>query len=832
MSVYNPTKSIWVSASAGTGKTWLLVQRILTLLVTNPNSKILAITFTKAAANEMIERVHKALKDWQSSTDEELITNLGQILAKKPTEQHLMTARNLLSLMCNGSFTLTIQTIHAFCQEVLLGFGHAINVTPNFSILNNDELYGLVNQAKDNLINNITPEIESALKVISLYIKGDLFDELLFEIIQERYKIYDIIAGYTSLDELYTNIINVLEAINLPILTATYEEAQNAITVLRSGTETEKKRADIISKGIESYDFEIYKTAFVTQEGSPSKTIITKKTAERYPDVASWLLHEQERILEAIDKRKSFQTAESTISLFKFIVPLLKEYEKLKQEANMLDYNDLIELTYKLLNSPEHSEWVLYNLSYNIDHILLDEAQDTNLRQWRILDRLTDEFFVGEGANKHNKTLFVVGDDKQSIFSFQGASHLSFAYMRHYFNQKANNSFYHHTLGVSYRSAPVILNLVNNFLNSPDVQDKVSIDLNAAHHSSSRIDATGNVEVWPLINADDIDQPNLPEKIASTIKDWLDTQRILSSKSRPIQAGDIMILVQRRNELTDQILAALNKYAVPNAGIDRLSLNNYLAIKDLLALGKFITTPNYDFNLACLLKSPIIGLTENELFKLAYDRQDKSIWQKIQNGQGDVYTKLQTLQNIADKHTPYTFYYHLLKIEKLEYKFACSIGNEVYEILDAFLNAIYDYEEKHLPSWSQVLSWFESNQIEIKRDTAHSADYVRIMTAHGAKGLQAPIVILPDTTSVYTSTSKLLFDEANNLLFWPGRANNTNKLCERIKSMYKEGQHSENLRLLYVALTRAEDELIICGQQTRNTNLNPNCWYSLVRSVI
>jgi ATP-dependent helicase/nuclease subunit A len=867
----DPNTSVWVAASAGTGKTKILTDRVLRLLLAgNEPGRILCLTFTKAAAYEMANRIHRDLASWVQIDQILLEERLAELTGLNPSIDLINKARKLFAYVLDAPDGLKIQTIHSFCQSLIQQFPIEAGISNNFRIIDENDAYLLLSEAKLNLLANLREEtICSAINYLSWHLFENSLNELIKEIISHQSKFASLFEAYPLIDDLITatyqrlgvNIEDSKESLQQSFCLKTDFDTLKAMAqlMLCGGSQADSKKGEQLlqwlnfttQEKIES--FGLYQDIFITKTGTLTSKLITKKLSDQFSNLEEILAKEQQRIAAHLEQMKSLKVAELTKCLLYLSHALLGEYRKLKAQKSLLDYSDLINISDDLLGSSEFGQWILYKLDGGIDHILIDEAQDTSKEQWRIIENLSSEFFASSKDNK--KTLFVVGDEKQSIFSFQGADPVTFHYMHNFFQQKSSpeeNSFNSITLDTSFRSVKVVLELVDLIFNDEKIKKSVSFSPEYIKHNAYRKASTGSIEVWPLLSAfaqaeetapwqlplEYIQVQNPAAKLAKlislTIKEWLDDRRILHSKNRPIGAGDILILVRRRNEFTDFLLKELKKLSLPVAGIDRMLINEHIAVNDLVAIGHFLLLPKDDYSLACVLKSPLIGFTEEQLLALACERNSLSLWEQLllrSSHNEECQKAANYLQDLLEQYkllTPFYLYSYILEQDGRK-KMWQRLGSEVNDPLDEFLNLALKYENNHIPCLQRFLDWFESVEFEIKRDLEQNADKIRIMTVHSAKGLQAPIVILPDTTFTLNNQDIFLFDD--DLIFWPGKVANLNHQCQTLKKVKLNSENNEHLRLLYVALTRAEDELIICGYYGKNTPAT-NCWYNIVREKI
>ncbi len=864
----NPSISVWVSASAGTGKTKVLTDRVLRLLLKGVKPcKIMCLTFTKAAASEMSNRVYNELGKWVLMSDEELKNTIVKISGQYDDDLFLR-ARRLLALVLDDSNGLKIQTIHAFSQELVSKFPLESGIPPHFQVIQDDDAVQLMSSIIDRFVSeiNILPiELKTSLLNIIEYASEGKF----LEVINKFLSNHDIVShilkdGLENAINLIYKKFSIDKDITLEQLVAQDNVLDNELRAIikiavEKGSQANQKIADKMSAYLAGTSqqridrFNEYKSCFVTGEGHKKESIFIKKVQDALGEKISFLLREQERVIEIDDKIKSINIVNKTKDLFLVGAEILQRYKKAKQLSARVDFSDLIHAAADILKNEDIKSWVEYKLNGGIEHLLVDEAQDTSPDQWQVIEALAQEFY---SASK-DCTLFVVGDEKQSIYSFQGADPKVFGKMQDYFSYKissAQKNWHAISLDRSFRSTKAVLELVDNIFNKPELRDAVSFDSEQISHAVHRIGHGGRVELWPLVETEEKEElqawpmpvvqktvkdseSDLAKEIAETIKTWLVEKRCLASKSRPVKAGDIMILVQTRKGLVDYLVKYLKLYDVPVAGSDRIMLNDHLAIMDIMSLCKFLLLPHDDLNLAILLKTPLIGLSEENLFKLCYNRQPQSLWQQLIINKDshdiiEIYNYLNDLLCQAKQLSIFELLNLIIEIKNGRNKLIARLGEQVNDPLDELLNLALEFEQNYTSSLQHFVDFMDKGEISIKRDLEHGIDKVRIMTVHGSKGLQAPIVFMPDTLrKPDTKNSFLINKDLENIeIFWSSSAKEDNKYCANIRSYNKANQFKEYYRLLYVALTRAEDELYICGD---NSNSAPeDCWYSIIKSSL
>ncbi len=839
----NPNFSVWVNASAGTGKTKILIDRVLRLLLENKRN-ILCLTFTNAAANEMENRIHSILSKWAICSDSVLAADLEQLdffpmssqcvtLGSRKNKDYLTRARRLFSELEN--LGLTIQTIHAFCYKLISSFPIEAGIAPNCTLSECKELHSIIfnkvlhNETVQDDINLIATEIDenklrdllytlcvkrSASANDSKYIKDKLsapdeIHDLQSETIEHVERLAEILSEGSKRDQSYSEIL--------------YS------TVIPAGIQ--KKRTSVTRWN--DTKVENLAKVFLKSESHEKKSIssiATKSILEKFKDAEQIIESVQNVVFTHIRDMNSYQIFKRTSSLLGVFKVYVDLYNSEKSKNALLDYNDIINLATNLLSNPNYKDWILFNLDQKIDHILVDEAQDNSISQWKIITNLCDEFFAG---NDEKRTLFVVGDVKQSIYRFQGANPHLFNYMQQYFHTKTGGrDWISCQLEKSFRSTPEVLMLVDRIFNN--FRAEISFNDNEIKHVPHRENDQGYIEIWPAlprrkekeqqalqipltcrenyIIADRL----LAQTIANRIHNWLNEGRILVAKDRHIEPRDIMILVRQRNVLVDYIISELKKANVPVVGRDYFRIMDYIAVQDLIALAEFLLLQANDLALANALKSPLFNFPEDDLFNIAYDRKEHSLWERIQDYSVVIYSELNYLINLSRIESPLALFTHILRTGKK--KFAARLGLECFEVLDEFMNLVLQFEN---PSLQAFVQWIKENNPEIKNDMQSERNAVRIMTIHKSKGLQAPIVFLVDTNTVPRNSESIIFD-GTEVPFWCGK--NNNAYCDQVKREKKLEDYNEYLRLLYVALTRAEDELYILSKEP----VQKGSWYDLI----
>lgn len=874
----DPAASVWVAASAGTGKTKVLTDRVLRLLLDGARpSSLLCLTFTKAAASEMANRIARRLSDWASVEDTKLASDLEALLGIAPGEEKLKTARRLFAAVVDAPGGLPIQTIHGFCQSLLRRFPLEAGVAPHFQVMDERDAGELMTAAREALLaaarRETEPRLSAALATVTGFAGETAFTALMRALTGERSRLARLESRYRTLDGAIDAISASLglapgESEATIVAAACADAAFNApalrsaLAALRAGGAGDVRKGEAMAPWLEADSadrarlFEAWCGAFLTREGQPFAKPCTKAVEEAAPGTAAILAGEAARLAAVRDRRLAARIAAATAALLTLAWRQIELYQRRKEVRALLDYDDLILATLRLLDETA-SAWVHYKLDQGIDHVLIDEAQDTNPDQWQVVERLTAEFFAGRGTHEAgSRTLFAVGDVKQSIFGFQRADPLLFSEMRERMAiavPAAGGHWHEVALETSFRSTEAVLAAVDLVFNSEAGRDGVT-EGGAVLHRAWRAGMAGAVEVWPAVAPRPAEEPEawmppvrrleaddprgrLARLLARRIRALLDRGEILASKGRPIRPGDILVLVRRRNEFVEEFVRALKSLAVPVAGADRMVLTQQMAVMDLMALGNFLLLPEDDLTLAAVLKGPLVGLSEEDLFALAWNRQ-ASLWDALRRRAAEppfaaAWGYLAGLLGLADHMPPHDLYARVLG-EGGKTRLLARLGSEAEDPIDEFVNLTLAHERLHPPSLQNFLRWVEEGGEEIKRDLESGIDAVRVMTVHGAKGLQAPIVILPDTMQVPQRQSPTLLwhgPRGRELPLWVPRADDHDKTAEAARTLADRAREREYRRLLYVALTRAEDRLIVCGWKTRRPT-PPGCWYFLVHDAL
>lgn len=886
----DPQRSAWVSANAGSGKTHVLTQRVIRLLLSGARpSSILCLTYTKAAASEMSNRVFARLAEWAVLPDKELSDRIAAIEGKPPSLMTLTEARRLFAKALETPGGLKIQTIHAFCEALLHQFPLEANVAGHFSVLDDRAAATMLADARRALLTATSAEKDSILadafsEVLNLADEWGL-DKLLNEIISSRRAVRDFTAAAATTggtDAALRRALGIAAEDNeaallarywpLPGLTGAALTTYIEVARAKGGVQAQAIAEDLAAAAQATDTLErvrLIESAFLTASDKPKadKTFCTAAMLKMASELPEAIGAARDHVVACRDRLRVFQMYRASSAALVLAERLDQDYEDLKKVRSQLDFEDLIARTADLLTKSAVGPWIHYKLDQGIDHILVDEAQDTSPIQWTVIRSLRDDFFSGEGAKTRLRTFFAVGDEKQSIYSFQGARPERFSLegadtKREV--EQGGQKFSSVRLPLSFRSTAAVLSAVDQVFSVDENARGLSATRDAVVHMSSRTGHPGSVDLWdmvvpPVVEAsEDWTAPfdSTPEsapsavlarRIAHVISGMIGHDTIIEKGvERPIEAGDILILVRKRGAFVTALTRELKRRGdVPVAGADRLRLNGHIAVQDLLALGRFALMPSDDLSLASLLKSPLFDLTEADVFEASAGREPgKSVWHVIQAlAEGGIETwrsvveKLNDLVALSRRLSVHDFYAHVLAGHGGRRAFLARLGSEVSDILDEFLSYALATEASGLPALQAFVSGLELETPEVKREQDKSRNEVRIMTVHASKGLEAPIVFVVDGGSAAFSSSHLarfrLMETPGSPLpvpVWIPTGDVGNSLTQADAERNKALAEEEYRRLLYVAMTRAADRLVVCGY--RGVRVNTGIWHEMVASTL
>lgn len=867
----DPSGTRLAAANAGSGKTRVLVDRVSRILLggTEPED-ILCLTYTKAAASEMQERLFATLGGWSVLDDEALRADLTNLFGQSPDTLippvKLPKARELFAKALETPEGLKVQTIHAFCERILSRFPIEAGILPGFEPLDDVEMAVLRQDVETQILREGMDRPEGEVAVALRHLTLERADKSLDELFQWMAFNPQKISMWQAqgLDDLVAHLKLGEERDPLKIAETVWKrlvrvDMQSVSAALKTGGANDVKRAAIFDQALASPDalssLQCLTGIYFTQAGSIRSKFYDAKSHDLAKD---WIDTHSLDIMEADDAIKASHIFALTESVFHIALRYAELYRDAKHRARGLDYSDQILFVRRLLENSEAADWVRYKLDGGIKHILLDEAQDTSPEQWDIINILAEPFFQPHPDDdpKRPRTLFAVGDEKQSIYGFQGARPEQFLTEIRRHSEHATTDI---RMAMSFRSTQDVLNVVDAVLfdcgalqamfdagEFPPASDEV-------RHVAHR-DDRGLVELWPVTPPPAALEENEPwdttpvdatgeghqievlsKEIARTVKSWIDEKqsifdRVLN-RTRPVQPQDFLILVRRRGPLFESIIRQLKSHEIPIAGADRLKLSEAIIVKDLIALSRVCLLPSDDLSLAETLKSPLFGFDDNALMDVAIDRED-TLLEALKDRAPDTYAVLITFIRLSQSLTPFDFYARVLDTKdpighSMRERFYKRLSMEARDALEAFLHQALEHQTRTAPNLQTFLNAFSQGDVEIKREQDSSVSEVRVMTVHGAKGLESPIVILPDTTNTPTLREVLLTDDKDGQVWSKAGV----PYVEAMKEAAKSRMDQEQLRLLYVAMTRAESRLIICGPHVgrANAKLKSGCWYDWVK---
>ncbi|MBG0810214.1 double-strand break repair helicase AddA [Methylosinus sp. H3A] len=893
----DPAQSAWVAAHAGSGKTHVLSQRVVRLLLAGaPPSRILCLTYTKAAAANMAARIFDILAGWALLDDEALTAAILATGAPQPSRTELVFARRLFARTVETPGGLKIQTIHAFCERILHLFPFEANVAASFRVLDDLERAELLERARRQTLARAVldeGELRAALETVSRLCSGGGFDELIAELLGHRAAHRNLSSGdYAELlrERLGLREGETLENVEREIVEGGIgpRDWNGIAQALRGGGANDGKLATqlMIAAGLAgplpgppplcgrggasdrlSACVEEFLAVFFKKDGEPrglgKQKIISAALQKQQPALLARLEEERDRLVPLAEKRKAAAALDRSMALARIGDAILSAYERMKSNRGLFDFDDLIERTRRLFRSSSPS-WVLYKLDSRIDHILVDEAQDTSAAQWDILAALADEFCAGAGATRRIRTFFAVGDEKQSIFSFQGAAPEKFDAMRRDFARRfrdAELGFETVRLTRSFRSSPQVLGAVDIVFSVEENRRGLAADRDepAPLHEAWKTDVPGLVEIWepeasagaeapqdwrlPLDYVNEAGPPaRLARKIARKVKALLAPQNGESVEDkgvmRAVRPGDVMILVRKRDAFFEGVIRALKAEGIPVAGADRLDLSGHIAVMDLVALGRVALLREDDLTLATLLKSPLLGFTDDDLIALAPKREGALIAALVASPQAphrEAATLIEHWSEEARSRAPFDFYSHILSAGGGREKLVGRLGQEANDAIDEFLRLALSFEREQAQGLVGFLAGVESLQLSVKRDMEAAGDAVRVMTVHASKGLEAKIVFLPDTcggpSGRHDPKIFRLGEEDGATLVWSTTMAADPPAVASAREALREAAREEHRRLLYVALTRAEERLYVGGFHGP-AGRGAGCWHDAIRNAL
>lgn len=907
----NPERSAWVEANAGSGKTKVLIDRVARLLLSKPDGRpgaspdsILCVTYTKAAANEMLSRLFKTLGDWSIASDEELRKSLSRLESRLPShydETQLRQARTLFARALETPGGLRIETIHAFCARVLRRFPLEAGIAPGFTEIEDKDADALWKAVLDSKIEHAAEASPEAVTTLSHATGGRGIKAALGTLRFHREPLLDFARHLERSKSGLSEIVR--EALNAPATSADdhieavmgealpkakIESLADRIAGHPKAAAKDAKLAEAIrfacsqAPAIERWD--IWLTLFRTKSGDWAKQNPYGACHKDDTDILDFFQVKGEqgtevtRIKAAYETLISVEAVERSEALLTLGLPIVAAYQTEKRQRAVLDFDDLIERTRHLLTVSKAADWVLYKLDGGLTHLLLDEAQDTSPRQWDLINALVEEFQAGLGSERSTdpRTQFVVGDPKQSIYSFQGADQEKFKEQRLVFESRErvlHGDAIQPDMLMSFRSSPEVLNFVDKVREIAPLPDSTTdalppLEADLKPHTARRSNQPGRVELWPLISKfeSDVDETEsdyvwqpvdyvpesaavrqLAEQVAIAVRDAIDKGDTVWREDRStgewsrqaMMAEDVLILVRKRGPLFNALIDSLKKHGLPVAGADRLLLLDVLGVQDSLNLMRFALQPGDDLTLAEILRGPFCNLVDDDrhLFELAYDRKGETLWERLASSDDTAFTEAKAFctslleaRGLGAHAFLSQVLYQPFGLEDLTgfNRLIRRLGTPVRDPVQALLTKALRHDMAAPASLQHFLSEVEGDDSELKRDLGEPDGAIRVMTVHGAKGLQAPFVILPDTTAATRLSDSPLFVTDDKVPVYSSSKATDNSTIAELRNRRDASAERESRRLLYVALTRAQDRLLICGAEdgrSKKTGFSKSSWY-------
>ena len=874
-----PQASAFVTANAGSGKTRTLVDRVARLLLGGAKPEtILCMTYTKAAAAEMQRRLFETLGGWAVMADAPLRQKLAEIGEEIP---HLAQARRLFALALETPGGLKIQTIHAFCEKLLHRFPLEAGVSPNFEVLEDQAARAVSARARRTIALAAAADPQGAIgraySRFAVALDFRSFEDMFAAFEARRQALAAYFGAFADTEAMQAEVWRTC-GFEAPTPSADLESGAVARTdwaalkaagraLLDTGSKSDADLGGEILAVVQGgdaglADFDGLWGAFCTQAGKPKARLGTKALDA---GILALLTAEQQRLGDACLEIKAARVAEDSVAVLSLAAAYVSLYDAAKDAQGGLDFGDLIQRTLELLTWRAEAAWVLFKLDGGIDHVLLDEAQDTSPGQWDIARSLTAEFFSGAGARPEGRTVFVVGDEKQSIYSFQGADPARFPLERGAYRemvQGGGGRFETPALIKSFRSTPEVLGFVDAVFRPAVALGALRPHSSEAiRHEAVRPPGHGAIDIWPLEVGDetpetdpwapvDQDSPEsapkkLAQRIASEIKAMVARGEAVFDRdevARPMGYGDVLILVRRRGALFHEIIRALKRAGAPVGGADRMTLSDHIVFQDLIGLGRFCLYPQDDLTLAALLRSPFCDVDEEGLYALAYDRGPRTLWSRLLERAEErpewraARDFLRAARTEARSRPPFDAYARLLGRtdetgRSMRARILTRLGREAEQALDAFLTEALKAERRGVRDLETFVADMASTAVEVKREQEDGKGEVRVMTVHGAKGLEAPVVILPDTSTRAAAQGGPLLQTGGGFL-WCARKAEDCTASAAARQKRSDDADGESLRLLYVALTRARDRLILCGVEPRRAAMKDGSWWDWTQKAL
>ncbi|HRK24560.1 MAG TPA: double-strand break repair helicase AddA, partial [Beijerinckiaceae bacterium] len=869
----DPGASVFLAANAGSGKTTILTQRVIRLLLDGtPPERILCVTYTRAAAAEMQNRIFTELADWVRLDEAELAHRIADLTGAPPDTDCRARARQLFARAVETPGGLKLQTIHAFAERLLHLFPFEANVPARFAVM--DDFAGAEISAtarRDSLAAGLaSPDSEHGRALADLI--NLMGENALSELIAAGFPLIRrarLQPATTEALAIRVKRLLGLGASETPSgLAAAFLEqglarhlwpkAESSVGA-RASTPTDRAFVTMLHEAAAKPDdvaaVDRLADLFVTGKGTLRDKIVTKAIAEALPWLAEAIGQTKARLPAYLDRQRAFAVARWSAALMQVLADILSRFQAAKRRAALVDFDDIIERT-RFLVAGHGSAWVLRKLDGGIDHLLIDEAQDTTPAMWQIAEALTAEFFAGDGARSLRRTVFAVGDEKQSIYSFQGAEPKEFYNSRIKLQNAAEAAglpFHALPLTSSFRTVADVLDAVDRVFAMPAHFDGLTALPEPTLHETVRKQEPGLVEIWPLEHVassrpedpwQEIDALGarsspavLAERLAGHIATLCAGERF-ADDGRRIRPGDVLVLVQRRDAFVGALIRALKRKGLPVAGADRMRLTEQAAVLDLIAAARATLLPEDDLTLATALKSPLIGLTDDDLISLCAGRPGSLVEALEMSGEArftEAFAILTDWRRLASSETPFGFFSAILTPMGGRLKLMSRLGPEASEGIDLFLEQVLARQSRAPASLAGEIEAFERLTTDVKREQDQAGGAVRILTVHGAKGLEARIVYLADPQRLPVSQKdKPVFlvpdgPDDTGLLLWSRALKSAPGLVRTLAEKRRQERMQEYRRQLYVAMTRARDRLYVAGWGDP-AKLKSDSWYAMIQT--
>ncbi len=887
----DPRRSVAVTASAGSGKTWLLVSRILRLLLEGqPASGILALTFTRKAAAEMRERVNERLRELAYANDIQAAKQL-ELLGLPASPQYLERARRLYDALLFDPYPLRAMTLHAFCQDLLARFALEAGVSPGFALAENE--HGLFRRAWRRLLAELHQQTGSVAaqalrRLIALGYDERALENLVFGFLAHR---ADWWAYSEGEDEPLEHAAGRLRAALGPdgeahdadldgdAFNARLKFLLRWLHHVEGVRYIKTPRLEDALGSVGEPRYQALIDGLFRKDGEPYQFQLAKAKRERLSDAQHEHFEESHReVVHAVEQRRERRMREACLERTTAALDLgtaaLRALEAELDGEQALTFADLEWRSYLLLRGPGNAEWVRYKLDQKIDHLLIDEFQDTSPTQWRLLLPFLEEMAAGDGGRA--RSVFIVGDAKQSIYGFRRANPELLGTAARWLRTHLDAVTV--PLNDSRRSAPAVIDFVNALFEPEDIGAHIGFE----RHGTHRLHDWGRVEVAPLIEPEPKEQELLAETV---LRDPLTTPREVEEASRAeregrqvaqriralvdsrvavrdehgahaidraIEWGDVMVLARSRTHL--QVLEqALTEAGIPHVGSSRGTLLDTAEARDLVALLRFLNAPHRNLELAQVLRSPLFSLGDDCLVALATTAGDARTWFEALATHAAERPELQAALDLLQHWLPLAaalpahdlldrIYTEADVPARYEAALPAVAAARVRANLGAFIQLALEADSGRYPSLARFLDYVQ----DLARSKAEAPDespppaelgHVRVMTIHAAKGLEAPAVFLVNSGRVQVARAPLWAiewasdAERPSHVLVPGASGERDPLSEDLIERHGEREEREDLNLLYVAATRARQFLHVSGFRQSNQGGRVS-WHDLAHDAL